>query len=136
MTKQDIAQSLVELWGEYLSKTTRTFQPTMTDFIDWLRKTQIPGSEQFVKSHRTPPNSDEPVGEEQNPVVQLSDKSFKSDGLNEVSVAQPSRDATISAADKKRIRDLYKQGYSAARVRHILGLKVTIGTIYSIANKK
>jgi hypothetical protein len=33
-----LARGLIELWDEYRASSTRVFQPTMTDFIEWLRE--------------------------------------------------------------------------------------------------
>jgi hypothetical protein len=55
MNKREMAQGLVELWELYLRKSwPRSFQPTMTDFVEWLQDSFLT-NEPEVKENRTSP---------------------------------------------------------------------------------
>jgi len=137
MNKTELARGLVELWELYLRKSwPRSFQPTMTDFIEWLQDNFLT-NEPEVKSTRTTARLSSIVDQDGNVIAPAMDIPVNEPDKVEASVAKHRSSDTLNQATEAEIRKLYKQGHSAARIRQMLELDdVPLSRIYSICNKR
>lgn len=135
MTKQDFATQLIELWDEYLGGQTGVFQPTMTDFIRYI-KHHLPNEES--NEGRTPRPS-QPLSD-QGPIHydELSFSDVKGEALAEAKVAQGRKSGPLTNHDKQQIKELRRSGLSYARIKQVIdsetGLNVPLGTIIKLAS--
>ena len=138
MNKEELARGLVELWELYLRNSwPRSFQPTMTDFVEWLREYEKQQSEHDVKEARTQQYMDDWHKGGEAPSAKLNKLVVKPKIDVEAGVTSAPLGDTLEKATEAEIRKLYKQGHSAARVRHMLGLThIPLSRIYSICNKR
>jgi hypothetical protein len=104
----------------------------MTDFVQWLRENELPQTEQEVKEGRTSHTLDYIRDQDGNAILTGLAGPVKLVAPVEAKAAP----APLGDVDKAKIRELYRQGYSAARVRQTLGLKITLAQIYSIGKRR
>lgn len=135
MSRQQLAEGLLELWDEYIHDGPKIFQPTMTDFMHWLRDHGMTETEQEVKPTRTWPFVAPLSPETRDKVMQLRGEDVNDEGNVEASVAKPMLGKTITRSDINKIRQLYEKGYALARIRQELGLNVTLGRLQTVVNK-
>src|SRR5215216_2507981 len=115
MNKTELARGLVELWELYLRKSwPRSFQPTMTDFIEWLQDNFLT-NEPEVKSTRTTARLSSIVDQDGNVIAPAMDIPVNELDKVEASVAKHRSSDTLNQATEAE-RKLYKQGHSAARI--------------------
>lgn len=130
----EIAEQLLELWDDYLASrpvSGHVFQPTMTDFMAWVRKQQ---KEQNRKPARTEAVLiDDAKGDDYLPRPRrLLD--VKIDPEVEAGGAQCRRS---DAETQKEIKRMYRAGYATARIRQELELpwsQWTLDRIRKIGN--
>lgn len=130
------AADLIALWDEYKASGPWTFQPTMTDFVAFLREHEGQSTEQEVKLSRTAPHFEPWHDRDGNLVMNGLEPEVNRRDEFEAPFAQGLARDTLTKLQKTDIKQLHDIGYSAARIRQMLRLNVTLNAIYSVTDKK
>lgn len=128
----DFATQLIELWDEYLTSTESVFQPTMTDFVFWLKDNRPNKMSNHTRTERYVCTE---AGKIASPVTTLNSAQSKGLAKFEGSFAQQPRGDTFSKYEIGQAKEMYERGYTFPRIRQILKLDITLDRLRTIVTQ-
>jgi hypothetical protein len=136
MDMEEFAYNLLDLWDEYRGSNTRTFQPTMTDFMEYVRDKYASQQTEHKSDHtRTGGVIYDDLKDSVYPAPPIPKLDVNAVGQIEASVAKATLRTDITTVDVVQIRELYQKGLSLARIRERLGLSVSLNRLQTVVNK-
>lgn len=133
---EEFTHNLLDLWDEYRSSNTRTFQPTMTDFMEYLRnKYASQETERSVNEGANSHFGTRPSSEASDPARWALSEPIKGYRPKLRDDAKQPLGTPLTKDKVKEVRRLYEKGLSLPRIRQQLELNISLTRMQTIVNK-